>query len=410
MTMQHDDPENLFEGISIEDLEKNLISVDIPETQQQQVEDEIKGDPEAGTGKPPEPDKSKEKPTEDPAADTIVVDEEDTSAAAAAAEAEKEKDKDKGGTPGNEDDDESPSYLHAAALREEGVLPNLDITTLKGKEPAEIFQTINKHINDQVKESITTGIDQYKNGFGDRAKQFLEALDKGVPLDEITDNYIMEDRYEKVKESELESDEDLQKSIYSDLLNMKGFAPQKITKIVEKALQDGELLQEAKDGLGEIKTAIKNDRDALEAESRQLDAERKAQNEEMKAKIEKTIGDVKEIIPGIAVTEKEKEAVTRNLTVPVKFENRDGRQIPVSRAMELRAKDPLKYEMKLNYFIEKGFFDDDAKFDDIIKKATSTATSKLLDKMKGEPRKAGKTTVRGDEGKTTEDAFVFPEM
>jgi hypothetical protein len=77
--------------------------------------------------------------------------------------------------------------------------------------------------------------------------------------------------------------------------------------------------------------------------------------------------------------------------------------------MDLREKDPLKYEMLVNYFIEKGFFDDDAKFDVIVRKATTSASKKLIDKMSGDPRKSGKTTIKGTEGQPKkEKPFVFP--
>jgi len=402
MNTQHDDTENLFADISIDSLEEDLITVDVPEDQQQKVEKEITD------GGEPEKKESIEEPAAKPVDKTIVVDEdkppetieEDTA----------EKDKDKGGTP-DEDEDESPSYLHAAALREEGVLPNLDIDTLKGKEPEEVFRTINTHIKDQVDESIKAGIDQYKNGFGERAKKFLESLDKGVPFNDVAENYALEDRYNGIDDKGLENDESLQKIVYSDLLNIKGFSESKINKMVEKALQDGELLEESKEGLKEINTIILDERKASEIEAQRIADEGKAKNAEMKVKIEKTIGDIKEIIPGIALSDVEKQNVIRDLTVPVRYANRNGKQIPVSRAMDLREKDPLKYEMRLNYFINKGFFDDDAKFEGIVRKAETAAAKKLVDKMKGEPRKSGATTVKGTEGqKTKEEEFVFPKF
>ena len=402
MNTQHDDTENLFADISIDSLEEDLITVDVPEDQQQKVEKEITD------GGEPEKKESIEEPAAKPVDKTIVVDEdkppetieEDTA----------EKDKDKGGTP-DEDEDESPSYLHAAALREEGVLPNLDIDTLKGKEPEEVFRTINTHIKDQVDESIKAGIDQYKNGFGERAKKFLESLDKGVPFNDVAENYALEDRYNGIDDKGLENDESLQKIVYSDLLNIKGFSESKINKMVEKALQDGELLEESKEGLKEINTIILDERKASEIEAQRIADEGKAKNAEMKVKIEKTIGDIKEIIPGIALSDVEKQNVIRDLTVPVRYANRNGKQIPVSRAMDLREKDPLKYEMRLNYFINKGFFDDDAKFEGIVRKAETAAAKKLVDKMKGEPRKSGTTTVKGTEGqKTKEEEFVFPKF
>ena len=407
MNTQHDDTENLFENISIDSFTENLITVDVPEDQQQKVEKEI-----TDGGEPEKKEPEKKEPTKEPAVkpveQTIVVDEDKSPETIK--EDTAEKDKDKGGTP-DEDEDESPSYLHAAALREEGVLPNLDIDKLKGKDPEEVFKAMNSHIREQVSESVKAGIEQYKNGFGDRAQQFLEALDKGVPFEEMANNYALEDRYNGINDKVLESDEEAQKMVYADLLNIKGFSESKIGKMVEKALQDGELLEESKEGLKEINTIILDERKASEAEAQRIADERKAKNVEMKGKIEKSIGELKEIIPGIALDEAEKQTLIKDLTVPVRYVNRDGRQIPVSKAMDLREKDPLKYETRLNYLINKGFFDDNAKFDELVRKAETNAAKKFVDKMKGEPRKSGKTTVKGTEGeKPKEEKFIFPKF
>jgi hypothetical protein len=282
MNMQQDDPDELFKGISIDSIEENLITVDLPEAQQQQVEKELEDGqepPEVETTEDkPEPTK---KPAEEPADTTIVIEEEETEEVTTEA-ATTEDTKDKGGTPDDKEEDESPSYLHAAALQEEGVLPNLDIETLKDKKPEEIFQTINEHINTQMKEGIQSGIDLYKEGFGEKAKQFLEALDKGVPFEDLADNYQLEERYASIKESDLENDEELAKNVYADLLNIKGFAAPKITKMVEKAVQDGEIVDESKEGLKEINQIIKDDRAEQERVAQAQETERKEKNEEMK--------------------------------------------------------------------------------------------------------------------------------
>jgi len=397
-------------------LEADLLTVDLSETEEKKAAEEVSSvQTDAGGGEPAattEKEDTTKKPGDEAAA-SIVVDDKPAGDAASAAEAAatEKKDKDLGGAPGDEDANESPSYLHAAQLHEEGVLPNLELETLKGKEPAEVFKAINAHIQTQMKEGVAAGVDQYKNGFGERAKQLLEALDKGIPLDSLEESFVAEERYGNIKDRDLADDEALQKQVYSDLLSMKGFAPEKVTRMVEKATTDGELEQESKDGLVEIKTAISDNRKAIDAQALEDKKDRDDKNAEIKLDVEKAVTDIKEVIPGVTFSDKERAAVIENMTVPVRFENRNGRQIPVSRAMELRSKDVLDYELKLNYFIEKGFFDQGSKFDAIVRKAETTASSKLLKKMGSEPRQTGATTVKGTEGQeTAEKPFLFPDQ
>jgi len=181
--------------------------------------------------------------------------------------------------------------------------------------------------------------------------------------------------------------------------------------MVDKALSDGDLEQEAKDGLIEIKQAISDNEKQMEA---QAELDKKAQekrNEEIKENVTKSVSELKEIIPGVTMSDKEKKAIIQNLTVPIRYENRNGRNVPVSRAMDIRSKDPLLYETRLNYFIEKGFFEKDAKFDEIVRKAETSASKKLIQKMGSEPRNSGKTTVKGSEGREEKDKpFIFPEF
>jgi len=403
--------DDLFQGINISDLEESLIMVDVSPEQQAKLDQEVKEDkPVVETQKPVETTKPKVV-EQQKQQELIEVDKgKETTPIVTETKVTKEKDKG-GGTPDDQKEDESPSYLHAAALQEEGVLPNLDLTKLKGKEPEEVFKLVNEHINTQISESIKSGIDEYKKGTGEKVQKFFDALDKGVPFNELGESYDLQSRYESISAKDLDNDEDLQKQVYSDLLTLKGFNEAKIKKMVEKSVQDGEILQDAKDSHSEIMDTIETERQEM---VKNADAQKKLrdqENDKIKTKINETVTGIKEIIPGLELSDGEKKTIIQNMTIPVRYESRDGRQIPISKAMDLRMKDPVLYEMRLNYLIEKGFFNSDVKkLNDIFKKAETTATKKLIDKMKQEPIKTGSPTVTGKEGQPKEiPDIIFPE-
>jgi hypothetical protein len=415
MALQHlGTDEELFKGIDMQQIEENLIEVD-------QTKEELEAAAAAAAEKPKDPSKTEPKPDEGGKTppvedDTIIVNEvikpddksedkiEDPPGG-------KKQETDKGSAPDDKKgQDESPSYLHAAALQEEGVLPNLDLSTLKDKPPEEVVPALGEHIRNEMKDGIKTGIDQYKSSLGPKGKEFLEQLDKGIPLEDLQDSYVAEAQYENISEGKMADDEALQKKVYSDFLALKNFSEGKISKIVEKAVQDGEIEEEAKDALREIKDTIQADRKAMEDQAEAARKENEKRNEETKDKIKTTVESIKEIIPGMVLTAAEKTKLIQDMTVPVRYENRGGREIPVSKAMDIRSKNPVQFETRLNYFIDKGFFNEDAKFEEFSRKQETSATQKLVGKLKDPPKQSGTPVkVKTREEEEDDQPFIFPQ-
>lgn len=120
---------------------------------------------------------------------------------------------------------------------------------------------------------------------------------------------------------------------------------------------------------------------------------------------------MKEIFPGIEVTKAEKTKIEEMMTVPVRYESRNGREVPISAAMDIRAKDPIAFEMKLNYFIKNGFFDGNKNLNKFAKKSESDATNKLLSKFGNDKHQSGVHTVnkpKTETEKKEEEVIIFP--
>lgn len=423
--------EGLFGGIDMDAFEDGLITVgeeggDSSEDSAVVIEDPP-GTGESDNQDPPKPEDKEKKKIETGEEDMIVVDtdEDDDDEKAkttdkareqedSAATKTEEKDESKKGGTSDRDENESPVYLHAAALQEEGVLPDFDLDTLKDKDPGEAILEINKHIQSQIETSIKEGLDEYKNGLGQKAQEFIESLEKGVPFEELADNYTLEQRFSGIDEKTLQDNEELQEAVYRDYLAIKGFSDSRIERLVTSAKEKDQLLDESKDSLGEIDQMILDERKQAEkdAEARKKEAEKR--RNETTEKIKTTINSVKEILPGMEVSEAEKKKLLKDLTVPVGYEKLpDGRKRPLSRSMEVRKKDPIAFEMRLNYLIDKGFFDDNPKNKNLqtfMKQSESSAAKKLAERLKSDDKKNHRITT-GVEGKTNkdEDNFVFPQ-
>jgi len=80
--------------------------------------------------------------------------------------------------------------------------------------------------------------------------------------------------------------------------------------------------------------------------------------------------------------------------------------------MDLRSKDPIAYELRLNYLISKGFFDDDLKnlkLETFMKKSETSATKRLIDKISKEGSLGGGKPTMGNKNGEEKTSFVFPQ-
>lgn len=418
---QQQNDDGLFDNAEILGFENALIDVDTPATDE--LENELSDGDDKGKGGPGsgDPGKVKKPGTKEPGKtqdNTILVDvkPEDEIPEDEGQNKKAVKDKKGGGTQKEEEENESPVYLHAAALQESGVLPNFDLKVLDGLKPDEAILKINEHIQGQIDGSVKDGIEEYKSSIGEKALEIAQMLEDGVSLDDVRDNYTLEERYGKISTKDLEKDEKLQEQIYSDLLALKGFSDAKIRKMVELAKEKEILLEESSDGLGEIQDTIKKERIQLVEDAKLQKKQQEERNEKAKETVQAAVNSVKEIFPGVEISAEEKKELVKMITVPATFITKDGRKIPVSQAMALRAKNPIAYELRLAYFIKNGLFDEKLKpgaFDVFTKKIETSATKRLasiLDKEKGSSGRPASEVDKEKNNKKKENSdFVFPQ-
>jgi hypothetical protein len=337
----------LFEGLSSFLTENNLMNQDM-------LEDSLNKSEE----KKEEPIKKEEEKVEDK---SITPEEAEEIFKAEEQEEENGEDKTKVKKEENNEEDEPNTYsLIAQLLKEEGIL---EAEFKSAEEMVNTFQDV-----------IKSGIESYKEELPDEIKSLIENYEEGVPLDEIVKLKSERIRLENITDDSLEDNIELQKTIYKDYLrNTTKFSEAKIEKEISKLLDLDELFDNSKEAIEELKQIKAEEEKELKQEAvkqKQLAEQnyRKQVNE-----LNNRVKETKEILPGIKLTEKEQKELFKSITTPVETR---GDQL-YNQVMLVREKDPIGFEMKLNYYIKLGLFDETPKLDKILKSTETKAVSKL---------------------------------
>jgi hypothetical protein len=242
----------------------------------------------------------------------------------------------------------SPLTPYAQLLVDEGVLPNLDI---------EKFDGTSDSLKEAMVTEIMTAVDMYKDTLPPRVKDLINNYEEGIPFEKLLDIDKIETEVSKITEEKLEEDVSLQKKIVSDYLKRTTkFSDTKITKLVDGYEDAGELEDESKNSLTELKNLVETEKkkelQAVEQQRVAGEAQRKKDLISLQEKVKST----NEIIPGIKLNEKVKNNVFASMTTPVGYDQ-GGR--PVNKIVAARMENPVEFEIKLHYLFEitKGFTD-----------------------------------------------------
>ncbi len=290
---------------------------------------------------------------------------------------------------------ESPSFLHATALRDKGILPYLDLDSLKDKDDEAVLDATLWATQEEIEIGVNNIVDQYDAAY----QEFIELVNSGADLNEYARIKASQKRFDGLDDTALEEDIDLQKQIVAEDMKDRGMDNDDISANIEDYEEkDGRLLSKAKLAVERInKRDVEREKKLATSTVAQKEKAQK-EHKAVMVKIDASLEKVKEIIPGIPLSKNEKVVVKNLMTVPVRHDQ----GIPVSRAQELREKDPVAWEQKLAYYIAIGIFDDIPKWDKVFKRANSDAAKKLMGKLKEQPvhkpGKAPQAKAKDDEG------------
>lgn len=264
----------------------------------------------------------------------------------------------------------------------------------KGVFSEELFKDFDGTIDGlvtAVDREIGYGIESYKESLPDVLKELIDNYEEGVPLDQLISTKSREISFNNITEDKLEEDVNLQKEIVRQYLESTGLKENKIKKLIETYEDTDDLFSEAKDALGEIKDILKKEQEYIRKEQEQERKLAEQRTKELLNTVETTISKTEEIVPGIKLNEKVRKEIYSSMTQPT---GRDADGNPINKVMEIRAKDPIKFEMTLHYLASLGIFE--GKWDKVISTAKTSSVKELEKLIKSNDNKfsgSGKASI-----------------
>lgn len=256
-----------------------------------------------------------------------------------------------------------------AALGSEGFI-DIEDEELEGIEDYAQFlrDKLNSAVENKAKSKLT-----------ERQLSALEAFEKGVPIEEYVNSNAREVQYSNLDEDIIKEKTDLQKELVYRSLTAQGLSDSKARELIDLYESQGEekLVTES---LSAKEDLVKREQAYRKEMQIKAEAERAKQEEQIEKelnKVETFVKEQKEIIPGLELSAKMKEKVLNNMTKPI---DRADDGTPISAAAAKRAKDPVRFDMLMNYYLELGLFNEEPDFT-IFKKLGHKKAASGLDKL-----------------------------
>lgn len=286
-----------------------------------------------------------------------------------------------GGTPDSEKTDGSPNFYSstASALKDDGVLPDLDDSDIKDiKTPEDLSSAIDKQIRAKFDERQKRIDDALQYGVQPSAvKQFEDTLNI---LDGITEESLSK---------EGDEGENLRKQlIYNDAIN-RGFSKEGAMREVELAIDKGEDIERAT-------KALDNSKDFYNSKYNELVSQAKAQEDEYREslkqqadKFKHELLEEKEVFKGIELDNSVRKRAYESMTKPV-AKDKEGNWLTSIQKYE--QDNPLEFRKKLGviFALTDGFENIDGFIKGPVKKVVKSKLSTL--------EKAFNNTSRNSDG------------
>jgi len=239
------------------------------------------------------------------------------------------------------DDNSSPLTPYAKFLVEEGVLSNFNLEEFDGTADG---------LKSAVTGEIQSGIDQYKATLPPEVANLINNYEAGVPFDQILKTSSDAIRYANINEESISNNEDLQKNIVRDFLKKTtSFSDEKIETQIKRLDEMSYLEDEARTSLKDLVSFQANEEASLRDKA--VNDAKLADDKQVEqiANLDKMLKDTDEIIPDIKFSEGLKQRVKENLTTAVAYDQYGN---PINKIGNYMSKDPMKFEVILNYLFE----------------------------------------------------------
>ena len=319
--------DNILTGSEVENL---FVDEEIQEPVPEDTGKEKEDKPEKGKEK-------KEKETTEVNVDSLFTEPE--SVGSGDTEEKEDTDPDKGST--------SPKFYSsiAKAFAEEGIFPDLDEDTIsKVETPEDLRELIDKQI---------------KAGLDERQKRVDEALGVGVEPDTIRQyegalNYLDSLTNDAIT-AETDEGEKLRKQlIYQDFIN-RGYSKERASREVQKSLNGGTDVDDAKEALKSNKEYFKSKYDEVIEDAKEEEEAEVAKRKEQAEKLKTSILTDKKVFGEIEVDKTTRQRIYDNIAKPVYKDPETGEMLTAIQKYEMEHRIEFLKNLGLIFTLTDGF-------------------------------------------------------
>lgn len=260
---------------------------------------------------------------------------------------------------------ESPSNISSilTALKEDGILPDVDVKLIKSAKTPEDFASV---IDAQVNARL-----EYTQ------KRIKEALDVGVQPDEIlqyeqTIGYLNTISEESILEETEEADVIRKNLIYQDYLN-RGLSPERAKREIEKSIAAGTEIEDAKAALEGNKEFFTKQYETTLAARKENDMKIKEEQKKAKEEFTKLVNDTAEPFEGLILDPKTRRDILNNATKLVEKDAKGNYSTPLQKYIKENPNE-AQYYMSMFYTLTDGF----KNLDKLVKGKVTKSTNKTV--------------------------------
>jgi hypothetical protein len=274
----------------------------------------------------------------------------------------------------------------------------------KVESSEDLVELFDKTLNSKVHNTIDT----FKGSFSGAKKMFLEIEDYFD--DEIIAMRVAKDLdyYDRITPAVINSNSSVQKDLVSRYLRMKGMNKAEIDEALKEADALAKLEDKALQAFPQLKEAANQFIEGKKQEAAIRAQRIEQQNEEFFNGMLKAVDDAEELVPGIALTKRHKDAIKKNMVEVVYEDPNTGQKLT-----ELGYKqysNPEGFERLIQFYNTLGLFNltDDGKFKpDMGKlvKLTEKQVKKGLDELIREQQQSSNLGEGSGTGKKLDMSF-----
>lgn len=272
------------------------------------------------------------------------------------------------------EDGTSPDFFSsiANAFAEEGIFPDLDEETIKGIKTAQDFR-------DAINEQIKAGLDEQQ-------RRVAEALNNDVEPDKIRQYEgliaYLDTIDDKAISAEGEQGETLRKKIlFQDYIN-RGFSKERAEKAVNRAIENGTDVEDAREALESNKTFFKEEYQQMLDDAKKAKDEEKEKDKAKAERIKKSIleGDLK-FFEDVDVDKKVRQEAYDAISKPIYRDPKTGETYTAVQKLELDNSEEFLAKLGLIYALTDGLKSLDGLVKKKVKKEVKRGFSELEQKI-----------------------------